>query len=58
MKTKAIVAGVVFVASALATWFIIRRNKKQTAEPIERTHHLTEVFSKAKTMRNKKGAAV
>lgn len=58
MKTKTIVAGLVFVASALATYFILRRRKKEPYQPIERSHHLTDVFSKAKATGNKKGAAI
>lgn len=58
MKTKTIVAGLVFVASALATYFILRRRKKEPYQPIERSHHLTDVFSKAKSTGNKKGAAI
>lgn len=54
MKTKTIVAGVLFVASAMATYFILRRRKKEPYQPIERSHHLTDVFSKAKLIGNKK----
>lgn len=57
MKTKTIVAGLAFVASAVATYFILRRTEKPTYQPIEKSHHLTDVFSKAKKA-NKKGAAI
>jgi hypothetical protein len=48
MKTKAIVAGLVALAAAMTTYFIIKRRNRKTVEPIQRTHHLTDVFSKAK----------
>jgi hypothetical protein len=48
MKTKAIVAGLVALASAAATYYIIKRKRSQTVEPVQRSHHLTNVFSKAK----------
>jgi hypothetical protein len=57
MKTKTIVAGLVFVASAMATYFIVRRRKKPTYQPMQKSHHMTDVFSKAKKA-NKKGAAI
>jgi hypothetical protein len=49
MKTKAVVAGLVALAAALTTYFIIKRKNRTTIEPIEKTHHLTDVFSKAKS---------
>jgi hypothetical protein len=49
MKTKAIVAGLVAAAAALATYYIIKKRKQNKIEPIQRTHHLTDVFSKAKS---------
>lgn len=49
MKTKAIVAGLVAVAAALTTYYIIKRRNQKKVEPVQRTHHLTEVFSKAKS---------
>jgi hypothetical protein len=49
MKTKAIVAGLMAVAAAMTTYFIIRRRNRKPLEPIQRTHHLTDVFSKAKS---------
>jgi hypothetical protein len=49
MKTKAIVAGLVALAAAMTTYFIIKRRNRKTVEPIQRTHHLTDVFSKAKS---------
>lgn len=48
MKTKQIVAGLVTLAAALATYYFIKRRNQKTNEPIQKTHHLTEVFSKAK----------
>jgi hypothetical protein len=48
MKTKHIVAALVAAAAALTTYYIIKRKNQKTAEPIQKTHHLTEVFSKAK----------
>lgn len=58
MKTKTIAAGLIFIASAIATYFILRRKKNSTGEPFEKSHHLTDVFSKAKSRANKKGAAL
>lgn len=49
MKTKAIVAGLVAAAAALTTYYIIKRRTQKKVEPIQRTHHLTDVFSKAKS---------
>lgn len=49
MKTKAIVAGLVAAAAALTTYYIIKRRNQKRVEPIQRTHHLTDVFSKAKS---------
>lgn len=49
MKTKAIVAGLVAVAAALTTYYIIKRRSRKPEEPVQRSHHLTDVFSKAKT---------
>jgi len=49
MKTKAIIAGLVALAAALTTYYIVKRKTKKTAEPVKRSHHLTNVFSKAKT---------
>lgn len=49
MKTKAIVAGLVALAAAMTTYFISKRRNRKTVEPIQRTHHLTDVFSKAKS---------
>jgi hypothetical protein len=48
MKTKVIIAGLVTVAAAAATYYIIKRRNQKKREPIQRTHHLTDVFSKAK----------
>jgi hypothetical protein len=48
MKTKAIVAGLVALAAALTTYYIVKRKRNRTAEPVQRSHHLTNVFSKAK----------
>jgi hypothetical protein len=48
MKTKSIVTALVAVAAALTTIYILRKRRQKTAEPIQRSHHLTEVFSKAK----------
>jgi hypothetical protein len=49
MKTKEIVAGLVVLASALATYYIVKRRNRKPVEPVQRTHHLTNVFSKAKS---------
>jgi hypothetical protein len=49
MKTKSIIAGLVAAAAALTTYYIIKKRKQNKIEPIQRTHHLTEVFSKAKS---------
>lgn len=48
MKTRVIIAGLVVAAAALSTVFLIRKRNRKTARPVQRTHHLTEVFSKAK----------
>lgn len=48
MKTKSIVAGLVAVAAALTTYYIIKRKNRKTVEPVQKSHHLTDVFSKAK----------
>ncbi len=48
MKTKTIVAGLVTVAAAMATYFILKKRNRKKVEPIQRTHHLTDIFSKAK----------
>lgn len=49
MKTKAVVAGLVALAAALTTYYIIKRRNRKTVEPMQRTHHLTDIFSKAKS---------
>jgi hypothetical protein len=49
MKTRAIIAGVVALAAALTTYYIIKRRNRKNVVPIQRTHHLTDVFSKAKS---------
>jgi hypothetical protein len=49
MKAKAIVAGLVALAAGLTTYYIIKRRNRKTVEPVQRTHHLTDVFSKAKS---------
>jgi hypothetical protein len=48
MKTKVIVAGLVTLATALATYYIIKKRNRKKVEPVQRTHHLTDIFSKAK----------
>jgi hypothetical protein len=48
MKAKQIVAGLVALAAALSTYYIIKRRNRNTVDPVSRTHHLTDVFSKAK----------
>ncbi len=48
MKTKTVVAGLVALAAALTTYYIIKRRNRKTVETIQRTHHLTDIFSKAK----------
>jgi hypothetical protein len=49
MKTKAIVAGLVAAAAALTTYYIVKRRSQRKVEPAQKTHHLTDVFSKAKS---------
>jgi len=49
MKTKSIVAGLVALAAALTTYYIIKKRSSKTIEPFQRTHHLTDVFAKAKS---------
>lgn len=49
MKTKAVVAGLVTIAAAMTTYFLIKRRNRKAVEPVQRTHHLTDVFSKAKS---------
>ncbi len=49
MKAKAIIAGLVAVAAALATVYVVRKRGRKKVVPVQRTHHLTEVFSKAKS---------
>lgn len=49
MKTKAFVAGLVVLAAAMTTYFFIKRRNRKAVEPVQRTHHLTDVFSKAKS---------
>lgn len=49
MKTKAIVAALLTTAAALTTYYIIKRRNQRKMEPVQRTHHLTDVFSKAKS---------
>jgi hypothetical protein len=39
----------VVLAAALTTYFIIKRRNRKTIEPVQRTHHLTDIFSKAKS---------
>jgi hypothetical protein len=48
MKTKSIVAGLVALTAALTTYYIIKRRNRKPIEPIHKTHHLTEVFARAK----------
>lgn len=48
MKTKHVVAGLVALASALATYYIIKRRNRSKVEPVQKSHHVTDVFSKAK----------
>ncbi len=50
MKKSLIIAGIL-AAGAAASFFILRRKRKRiknVSEPVERSHHLTNVFSKAK----------
>jgi hypothetical protein len=39
----------VTLAAALTTYYIIKRKNRKPFEPVQRTHHLTDVFSKAKS---------
>jgi hypothetical protein len=48
MKTKAIVAGLVALAAAATTYYIIRRRGRKRVESTQRSHHLTDIFAKAK----------
>lgn len=48
MKTKSIVAGLVAVAAAVTTYYFIKRRNQKTVEPLQKSHHLTDIFSKAK----------
>jgi hypothetical protein len=48
MKTKTLVAALVTVAAGLATYYFLRKRRRQPTKQLDRTHHLTEVFSKAK----------
>lgn len=48
MKTISIVAGLVAVAAAVTTYYIIKRRNQEAVEPVQKSHHLTDVFSKAK----------
>jgi hypothetical protein len=49
MKTKTVVAGLVAVAAALTTYYFIKRKNRKTIQQPQRTHHLTDIFSKAKS---------
>jgi hypothetical protein len=49
MKTKSIVAALIATAAALTTYYIIKRRNQKKIETVQRTHHLTDVFSKAKS---------
>ena len=49
MKTKTVVAGLVALTAALTTYYIIKRRNRKKVEPVQRTHHLTEIFSRAKS---------
>jgi uncharacterized protein HemX len=49
MKTKAIVAGLVALAAGLTTYYFIKKRNRKTVQPVQRTHHLTDIFSKAKS---------
>jgi hypothetical protein len=54
MKTKTLIAALVTVAAGIATYYFLRNRRKASPEPIDRTHHLTEVFTKAKQYSSKK----
>ena len=49
MKTKANVAGLVALAAGLTTYYFIKRRNRKTVQPVQRTHHITDIFSKAKS---------
>jgi hypothetical protein len=49
MKTRTVVAGLVVLAAAMITYSIIKRKNRRTTQIIQRTHHLTDIFSKAKS---------
>jgi hypothetical protein len=49
MKTKGIIAGLVALAAGLTTYYIIKRRNQKNGASIQKTHHLTDVFSRAKS---------
>ncbi|HWI90276.1 MAG TPA: hypothetical protein VNT20_03330 [Flavisolibacter sp.] len=49
MKTKAVIAGLVALAAGLTTYYIIKRRNRKMTQPVQRSHHLTDIFSKAKS---------
>lgn len=48
MKTKAIIAALVTLVAAAVTYYIIKTGNRKKPVAVHRTHHLTEIFSKAK----------
>jgi len=49
MKTKSIVAGLVALAAALTTYYIVKKRNTKKVQPVQKSHHLTDIFSKAKS---------
>jgi len=45
MKTREIIAGLVALAAALTTYYIINRRQVRKTKRIHRTHHLAEIYS-------------
>lgn len=45
MKTREIIAGLVALAAALTTYYIIQKRKLTKTKRVERTQHLAEIYS-------------
>jgi hypothetical protein len=48
MKLKVIIAGLTTLAAAVTTYVFLKGRRHQKSEPVQKMHHLTSVFSKAK----------
>lgn len=46
MKKSIIISAL--AAAGIVTWLLNRKKPEVKTQPVERTHHLTKVFSKAK----------